>query len=104
MRNPMILIWLFIPGSLFAATPLAHWPTAIEPSNGRYALAADRASHSSLTHIHWDEYASGENWLNKIMLHGMTDQIPAEVAAISRLWSHAAKVTGGGFYEPRERA
>jgi hypothetical protein len=21
-----------------------HWPTAFEPSNGRYALAADRAS------------------------------------------------------------
>ena len=43
-----------------------HWPTAFEPSNGRYALAADRASHSSLTHMYWKPIA-------KTARHGRQD-------------------------------
>jgi hypothetical protein len=87
-----------------------HWPTAFAPSNGRFALAADRASHSSLTHIHWDAYASGPQWATKIMLQGMTDQPAAELAAITRSWDHPARLvlkSGnfiGGEFDPTDRA
>ena len=50
-----------------------HWPTAFEPSNGRYALAADRASHSSLTHMHWKPIAKAADTVVKMHLEGMSD-------------------------------
>jgi hypothetical protein len=81
-----------------------HWPSAFEPSNGRYALAADRASHSSLTHMRWDEYEKGPNLLKKFMLEGLTDGTAADVAALSRSWSNAPRVSSGGVYDPKQRA
>lgn len=81
-----------------------HWPTAFEPSNGRYALAADRASHSSLTHLHWDEYEKTGVQLKKVMLHGLSDRPAAEVAAISRSWTSPPQASAGGVYDMKERA
>ena len=54
-----------------------HWPAATFPSDGRYAMAADRPSHSSLTHLLWKPSQQGHHWMRKIMLAGLTDQ-PAE--------------------------
>jgi len=87
-----------------------HWPTAFEPSNGRYAQAADRASHSSLTHLHWNAYAEGKNYVTKIMLHGMTSAPAADLATMARSWGNPPKLqlTGEGFsggdYDQTERA
>lgn len=87
-----------------------HWPTAFAPSNGRFALAPDRASHSSLTHIHWDAYARGPHWATKIMLQGMTDLPATELATITRSWDSPARLVlksdgfTGGEYDPADRA
>jgi len=87
-----------------------HWPTAFEPSSGRYALAADRASHSSLTHMHWNEYSTGRNRSTKIMLHGMIERPVEHLASIARSWSDApglklaAGACDGGEYDQAERA
>jgi hypothetical protein len=34
-----------------------HWPVAQVGSSGRPAVAPDRVSHSSLSHIYWDTYS-----------------------------------------------
>lgn len=80
-----------------------HWPAAQEPSNGRYALAADRASHSSLTHLRWEDYASGADFSTKIMLHGMTGGGVESLAEIARSWEFAA-APSQGRYDAAERA
>ena len=87
-----------------------HWPTAFEPSNGRYALAADRASHSSLTHMYWSPIAKTRDTVVKIHLEGMSDGGVPELASLARSWEHPARVTidttgfRGGEYDPSERA
>ena len=87
-----------------------HWPTAFEPSNGRYALAADRASHSSLTHMHWSPLAKTRDTVIKVHLEGMTDQGVEELAALARSWEHPARLSietagfTGGEDDPSERA
>ncbi len=87
-----------------------HWPTSQNPSDGRYAMAADRAAHSSLTHIYWKQYCLTENTMTKIMLHGMTDKRGGELAPLARSWSWPAelKITQGAFessgYDPAQRA
>jgi len=37
-----------------------HWPTSQNPSDGRYAMDSDQASHSSLSHITFDAYKKPE--------------------------------------------
>jgi hypothetical protein len=87
-----------------------HWPTAFEPSNGRYALAADRASHSSLTHMNWSAIATTRDTITKIHLAGMTDTGAAALASLARSWEAPAPLTietpgvSGGSYDPAERA
>ena len=87
-----------------------HWPTAFEPSNGRYALAADRASHSSLTHLRWSPMARTRDTVTKVHLEGMTDAGVAELASLARSWESPARVRietagfSGGEYDPGERA
>jgi len=87
-----------------------HWPTAFHPSDGRWAVAADRASHSSLTHISWKAYAQGDNWMTKIMLTGLTDQAPEATVTLVRSWAQPAALhlksdafTSQG-YDPAQRA
>lgn len=87
-----------------------HWPTAFEPSNGRYALAADRASHSSLTHMRWSPIATTRDTITKVHLEGMSDGGVAELASLARSWEAPARLTvetagaSGGTYDPAERA
>ena len=88
-----------------------HWPTAFEPSNGRYALAADRASHSSLTHMRWNEISKTRDTLTKVHLEGLSDGGVPELASLARSWESPARpgrsrapATPGGDYDPGERA
>jgi len=87
-----------------------HWPTSQNPSDGRFAMAADRAAHSSLTHIRWKHYAKTENTMTKIMLNGMTDKKAGELALLARSWVMPAeiKVTCQGYvsqgFDPTARA
>jgi hypothetical protein len=87
-----------------------HWPTAQDPCDGRYAMAADRASHSSLTHCHWGPYEQTENSMTKLMLNGLTDKSPDEVVQLVKSWATPPKavVESEGFsstgYDPAQRA
>jgi hypothetical protein len=87
-----------------------HWPTSQNPSDGRFAMAADRAAHSSLTHIRWKHYAKTENTMTKIMLNGMTDKKAADLALLARSWVMPPKltVTSQSYqtqgYDPAQRA
>jgi hypothetical protein len=87
-----------------------HWPTAFEPSNGRYALAADRASHSSLSHLRWSTLSRTAESVTKVHLEGMTDGGVAALAALARSWEYPARMTieaegfDGGDYDPGARA
>jgi Concanavalin A-like lectin/glucanases superfamily len=87
-----------------------HWPTAFEPSNGRYALAADRASHSSLTHMRWNEISKTRDTLTKVHLEGLSDGGVPELASLARSWESPARLSletagfSGGDYDPGERA
>lgn len=87
-----------------------HWPVAQVASSGVSAVAPDRASHSSLSHIYWEPYAQTSDSMTKIMLHGLTNGRPAELVALARSWVAPAQATvqAGGFssegYDPTQRA
>ncbi len=88
-----------------------HWPAAQKASDGRYAMDADYASHSSLSHANWDAYTQTENSMTKVMLHGLTLGRAEELVTLAKSWSRPAKLnitstTGffGGAYDPTERA
>ena len=87
-----------------------HWPAATYASDGRYAMGADRASHSSLTHLIWDAYQTGPQWVRKIMLAGMTDQPAEKLLPLVRSWSQPPelKLAGDGYknlgYDPAQKA
>ena len=51
-RGPAQAMWPCTPG-------WNHWSAATFPSDGRCALAADRPSHSSLTHLRWEPCERG---------------------------------------------
>ena len=74
-----------------------HWPTAFEPSNGRYALAADRASHSSLTHMYWKPIEKTADTVVKIHLEGMSEGSFPELAR----WRAPGKALLGSPSAPR---
>lgn len=73
-----------------------HWPVAQVASSGISAVAPDRASHSSLSHIHWDAYAQTEKSMTKIMLHGLSDSQPQELVSLARSWIAPPTVTVNG--------
>jgi hypothetical protein len=87
-----------------------HWPTAFDPSDGRYAMDADRASHSSQTNCTWNAYKRTATSITKIMLNGLTDSPPDEIVRLAKSWDSPAKlsIVGDGFtggdYEPAQRA
>jgi len=87
-----------------------HWPVGLIDSSGRCAVAPDRASHSSLSHILWPEYAKGEDAITKILMDGLTNRPAAELAMLAKSWLHPAaiEINGQGFeskgYDPTERA
>ncbi|KPK78044.1 MAG: hypothetical protein AMJ79_01200 [Phycisphaerae bacterium SM23_30] len=87
-----------------------HWPTAPKPSDGRYAMADDLASHASLTHIYWGPYRQTETSMTKIQLMGMTNESAERLVPLARSWSNPPeiKVAAGDYnflgYEAAERA
>ncbi|MCK4291553.1 MAG: hypothetical protein KAY65_00030 [Planctomycetes bacterium] len=91
-----------------------HWPTAQKPSDGRYAMDSDLASHSSLSHCNWKPYAQTENSMTKIMLNGLTAKLAAGLVPLAKSWSISPQLKlkkgllGTSFvgegYNPTERA
>ena len=87
-----------------------HWPVAQVKSSGISAVAPDRPSHSSLSHIEGQPYARTADSMTKIMLVGLTNRPAAELAVLARSWATppAMTVTGSGFtgkgYDPAQRA
>jgi hypothetical protein len=87
-----------------------HWPVAQVKSSGISAVAADRPSHSSLSHIEGQPWQRTADSVIKIMLDGLTNRPPAELAVLARSWAFPPKMTvaGSGFenqgYDPSQRA
>jgi Concanavalin A-like lectin/glucanases superfamily len=77
-----------------------HWPVALVKSSGISAVAPDRPSHSSLSHIEGQPFAQTANSITKVMLDGLTDKPPAELATLAASWVNppALRVTQGGFH------
>lgn len=63
-----------------------HWPVAQVGSSGRPAIAADRASHSSLSHIYWEPYARSSDSMTKLLLCGLTSRDGAGVLPVAKSW------------------
>ncbi len=87
-----------------------HWPAAAFASDGRYALADDRPSHSALAHLKWKAYRVGRQSMTKIMLTGLSDQPAAKLLPMLRAWSRPApiKIASPGYttsgFDPTEKA
>lgn len=87
-----------------------HWPVAQIPSSGRPAVAADRPSHTSLSHIYWAAYGETEQTTTKLLMDGLTTGDAAGLLPLARSWTSPAAVTAkgagvtGGEYDPAQRA
>jgi hypothetical protein len=87
-----------------------HWPVAQVGSSGRPALAADRASHSSLSHIYWDAYAKTAETETKLLLCGLTSDQPDGLLPLAKSWLSPPPVqlnegdASGVDYDPAQRA
>jgi hypothetical protein len=87
-----------------------HWPVAQIPSSGRPAVAPDRPSHTSLSHIYWDAYQKGEQTETKLLLTGLTSLPPAQLLPLAKSWISPPAITvsegeaTGAEYDPSQRA
>ena len=85
-----------------------HWPVAQIPSSGRPALAADRAGHTSVSHIYWPAYREDAKSVTKILMDGLTTLQPAELVPLAASWrSPAVLALKSGKevpYDPAQRA
>ena len=87
-----------------------HWPVAQIPSSGRPAMAADRPSHSSLSHIYWDAFEKTEDSETKLLLGGLTTQTAAQLLPLARSWISPPTIEAVGRgvaakgYDPAQRA
>ena len=89
-----------------------HWPVSQQiRSNGRWAVAPDRASHSSLAHIQaWRPYEERDDGLTMLMLNGLSDRPAEQLVPLAKSWLSPPKmdVAGDAFraegYDPAERA
>ena len=87
-----------------------HWPVDMAPSDGRYALVADRFSSSAVTSPE-PVWVSGPGpSQNTYFLMGLTSKPASELAAVARSWLEAPKLvlSGDAFatqaYDPTQRA
>ena len=69
-----------------------HWPVAQIPSSGRPALAADRAGHTSVSHIYWPVYEQDEQQISKILLTGLTRSAATELVPVAESWRNPARL------------
>jgi len=89
-----------------------HWPVSQQiRSNGRWALAPDRVSHSSLAHIQsWRPYEETGDGVTMVMLNGLTDKPAAGLLPLAKSWLSppVMAISGDGFapagYDPTQRA
>jgi hypothetical protein len=85
-----------------------HWPVAQKPTDGRWAMAADRPAHSSLSHWFWDHYDVSDRSMTKLMLTGLTNKEAEDLLPLSKSWENPPKVTAEGAskveYNQAERA
>lgn len=87
-----------------------HWPVAQIASSDRPCVAADRASHSSLSHLYWKMYSKEPNAETKILMDGLTTRPIPQLLPLARSWitPPALQVSGEGFrsegYDPTQRA
>jgi hypothetical protein len=89
-----------------------HWPVSQQiRSSGRWALAPDRVSHSSLAHIQsWRPYEETADGVTMLMLNGLTDQPAEALLPLAKSWLSPPQMdvegegcSGEGF-DPTERA
>ena len=96
--------------SYFAFPCWNHWPVTQIASSGRHCVAADRTSHTSLTNIYWDAFASTENSVTKLLMDGLTTKSAAELAPLAKSWlaPPSMDVEGNSYqsrgYDPQQRA
>jgi hypothetical protein len=87
-----------------------HWPVAQVKSSGISAVAPDKPSHSSLSHLEGPAYARTEDSETKIMMHGLTQKSAADLVPLAKSWLSPPQVDveGEGFgsngYDPTQRA
>jgi hypothetical protein len=87
-----------------------HWPVAQVKSSGISAVAPDRPSHSSLSHIEGQPWQRTADSMTKIMLVGLTDRPAAELAVLARSWATPPEMTAEASgiaykgYDPSQRA
>jgi len=89
-----------------------HWPVSQQiRSNGRWSLAPDRVSHSSLAHIQsWRPYEETADGVTMLMLNGLTDKPAEALVPLAKSWLSPSRmdVDGEGFrgegFDPAERA
>jgi hypothetical protein len=87
-----------------------HWPVAQIPSSGRLAVADDRASHSSLSHIFWDPYSMTDRTETKLLMCGLTSQPPPQLLPLAKSWLSPPELKAIGVevlsseYDPSQRA
>jgi hypothetical protein len=89
-----------------------HWPVSQQiRSNGRWALAPDRVSHSSLAHIQsWRPYEETPDGVTMLMLNGLTEKPAEALLPLAKSWLSPPKmdVEGEGYigegFDPTERA
>jgi hypothetical protein len=77
-----------------------HWPVAEVKSSGISAVAADRPSHSSLSHIESPPVEQTGDSITKIMLDGLTNQPASNLVKLASSWIHPAPIilNGGSFH------
>jgi len=87
-----------------------HWPVSQITSSTRHCVAADRASHSSLSHIYWENYETTENSISKLLMDGLTTKSAAELVPLAKSWLSPpqVEVESAAYhsegYDPAQRA
>ena len=87
-----------------------HWPVQQVKSSGIYAVAPDKPSSTSLSHIEGPPYAMTSDSMTKLMLDGLTTRPAAELVPLAKSWLSppAMVIRGESFqgkgYDPAQRA
>jgi len=87
-----------------------HWPVAPRPTDGRWAMYDDRASHASLSHWNWGPYEQTYKTMTKIMLNGLTTRTAEELLPLAKSWSNPPELSVSGLdcenhgYDPTDMA
>lgn len=87
-----------------------HWPVAQVGSSGRPAIAPDRASHTSLSHIYWKPFARSSDSMTKLLLCGLTGRDGTGLLPLAKSWLSppdailAQRALQSIEYDPAQRA